>query len=96
MRERNICGRSRRSQKNVQKCAACPTNISNFLQNVQINRELISLIDSLKELAEQKRDSEDLKFENCFGKKADYIKTDVGEDDEIDSDECSKENEQEQ
>ncbi|KAI9106904.1 hypothetical protein K1719_022432 [Acacia pycnantha] len=88
LRERTRGGRSLRSQKNVRICPACPTNISDFLQNVQINRELMTLINSLKEEAEQKRNSEDLTSENSSGDKVEEVETVVEKDGEdTDSDE---------
>ncbi|KAI4333443.1 hypothetical protein L6164_018256, partial [Bauhinia variegata] len=41
-------GRSLRSQKNVMKCPSCIIDIADFLQNIQVNRELMALIESLK------------------------------------------------
>ncbi|KAL2478962.1 E3 ubiquitin-protein ligase [Forsythia ovata] len=41
-------GRKLRSQKNVMKCPACPTDISEYLQNPQINRELMEVIEKLQ------------------------------------------------
>ncbi|XP_068636646.1 E3 ubiquitin-protein ligase ORTHRUS 2-like [Aristolochia californica] len=41
-------GRTLRAQKNVMKCPSCPTDISDFLQNPQVNRELMNLIESLQ------------------------------------------------
>ena len=36
VRDRSKGGRSLRSQKNVMKCPACPIDISDFLQNLQV------------------------------------------------------------
>ncbi|CAN4124126.1 unnamed protein product [Withania somnifera] len=48
-RQRTCEGRrTLRAQKNIMKCPSCPTDISDFLQNPQINRELMSVIESLK------------------------------------------------
>ncbi|XP_068642065.1 E3 ubiquitin-protein ligase ORTHRUS 2-like [Aristolochia californica] len=41
-------GRTLRAQKNVMKCPSCPTDISDFLQNPQVNRELMDVIESLQ------------------------------------------------
>ncbi|PIN05843.1 Histone-lysine N-methyltransferase [Handroanthus impetiginosus] len=41
-------GRKLRSQKNVLKCPACPTDISEFLQNPQVNREIMEVIEKLQ------------------------------------------------
>ncbi|KAM0947134.1 putative [histone H3]-lysine(4) N-trimethyltransferase chromatin regulator PHD family [Dioscorea sansibarensis] len=40
-------GRTLRTQKIVKKCPSCPSDISDFLQNPQVNRELMDLIDSI-------------------------------------------------
>ncbi|KAL8126968.1 hypothetical protein AgCh_014038 [Apium graveolens] len=52
-RERSRGGRTLRSQKNAMICPACPTDISDFLQNAQINRELQQLIEKLQESNEE-------------------------------------------
>lgn len=36
LRERSSGGRALRSQKNVMTCPCCPTDISDFLQNLQV------------------------------------------------------------
>ncbi|KAK6147970.1 hypothetical protein DH2020_018882 [Rehmannia glutinosa] len=41
-------GRKLRSQKNVLNCPACPTDISEFLQNPQVNREIMEVIERLQ------------------------------------------------
>ncbi|XAR50396.1 Histone-lysine N-methyltransferase [Bertholletia excelsa] len=49
VRERTcLGGRTLRSQKNVMKCPSCPTDISEFLRNPQVNRELMSVIEGLQ------------------------------------------------
>ncbi|XP_020581355.1 E3 ubiquitin-protein ligase ORTHRUS 2-like [Phalaenopsis equestris] len=49
VRERSSAGgRTLRAQKITKKCPACPYDISDFLQNPQINRELMDLIESLQ------------------------------------------------
>ncbi|KAF3441385.1 hypothetical protein FNV43_RR15299 [Rhamnella rubrinervis] len=58
VRERNRGGRTLRSQKNVMNCPSCPTDISDFLQNPQVNRELMDVIESLKSKTEEKESSE--------------------------------------
>ncbi|XP_057519006.1 E3 ubiquitin-protein ligase ORTHRUS 2-like [Amaranthus tricolor] len=47
LRERKTGGRSLRTQKTVMKCPSCTTDISEFLQNAQVNRELMGVIESL-------------------------------------------------
>ncbi|KAK9748232.1 hypothetical protein RND81_02G044800 [Saponaria officinalis] len=46
-RERKTGGRQLRTQKTVMKCPACPTDLSDFLPNAQVNRELMGVIESL-------------------------------------------------
>ncbi|KAK9039782.1 hypothetical protein V6N11_014972 [Hibiscus sabdariffa] len=53
IRERSRGGRSLRAQKNVLHCPSCPTDISDFLQNLQVNRELMDVIESLKQKSEE-------------------------------------------
>ncbi|KAK0587094.1 hypothetical protein LWI29_017235 [Acer saccharum] len=53
VRERSRGGRSLRSQKNIMLCPSCPTDISDFLQNLQVNRELMDVIESLKRETEE-------------------------------------------
>ncbi|KAF7836899.1 E3 ubiquitin-protein ligase ORTHRUS 2-like [Senna tora] len=60
VKERSRGGRSLRSQKNVMTCPGCPTDIADFLQNIQINTELKGVIESLKAEAEENGDSEEL------------------------------------
>ncbi|PKA54804.1 E3 ubiquitin-protein ligase ORTHRUS 2 [Apostasia shenzhenica] len=49
IRERTSGGRTLRAQKIVKKCPSCTTDISDFLQNPQVNRELMDLIESLQQ-----------------------------------------------
>ncbi|KAL0886040.1 hypothetical protein Bca101_010023 [Brassica carinata] len=46
--ERSRGGRTLRAKKNIMKCPCCPTDISDFLQNVQVNREVMDVIEKLK------------------------------------------------
>ncbi|XP_074278300.1 E3 ubiquitin-protein ligase ORTHRUS 2-like [Silene latifolia] len=65
-RERKTGGRQLRTQKTVMKCPSCPTDLSDFLQNAQVNRELMGVIESLMrkfeedEKAEQTEESSDI------------------------------------
>ncbi|KQJ91549.1 hypothetical protein BRADI_4g38230v3 [Brachypodium distachyon] len=60
MRERSRGGRTLRAQKIVKKCPSCPTDICDFLENPQINREMMGLIESLRSKAdEDKKDMEE-------------------------------------
>ncbi|KAK6147963.1 hypothetical protein DH2020_018875 [Rehmannia glutinosa] len=47
-----------RSQKNVLNCPACPTDISEFLQNPQVNREIMEVIERLQSEIDKERGSQ--------------------------------------
>ncbi|XP_047978344.1 E3 ubiquitin-protein ligase ORTHRUS 2-like [Salvia hispanica] len=53
IKERKTGGRTLRAQKNVMKCPSCTQDISEFLQNPQINRELMSVIETLQKQLEE-------------------------------------------
>ncbi|CAE5960487.1 unnamed protein product [Arabidopsis arenosa] len=53
MRERSRGGRTLRAQKNVMKCPCCPTDIAEFIQNPQVNREVAEVIEKLKNQEEE-------------------------------------------
>uniref|UniRef100_A0A0A8YTM3 RING-type E3 ubiquitin transferase n=1 Tax=Arundo donax TaxID=35708 RepID=A0A0A8YTM3_ARUDO len=57
MRERSRGGRTLRAQKIVKKCPSCPTDICDFLENPQINREMMDLIESLQRKAIEEGDT---------------------------------------
>ncbi|EOA33907.1 hypothetical protein CARUB_v10021399mg [Capsella rubella] len=60
MRERNNGGRTLRTQKNVMNCPShlCPTDISDFLQNPQVNRDVMEVIEKLKNQEEDNEEPE--------------------------------------
>ncbi|KAM5571505.1 E3 ubiquitin-protein ligase ORTHRUS 2-like [Rosa sericea] len=58
VRERNRGGRTLRTQKNIMSCPSCPTDISDFLQNPQVNRELMDAIESLKSQNEEEENED--------------------------------------
>ncbi|CAM8950891.1 unnamed protein product [Rhodiola kirilowii] len=68
-------GRTLRAQKNVMKCPCCPNDISDFLENPQVNRELMGLIESLQE--------ENEKEQTDAGSSGDAGETDEKEDDAV-------------
>ncbi|KAI9113791.1 hypothetical protein K1719_015042 [Acacia pycnantha] len=83
LRDRNRGERSLRSKKNVMKCPACPTDIADFLQNLQVNTEVKGVIESLKAKAEENGDSADGdEDEEADGAEEDSDDTD--EDEEVD------------
>lgn len=53
VKERSRGGRTLRSQKNVLKCPSCPIDISDYLQNIQVDVDLKSAIESLKAKVEE-------------------------------------------
>ncbi|BAT80478.1 hypothetical protein VIGAN_03006500 [Vigna angularis var. angularis] len=62
MRERSReGGRSLRAQKNVKKCPSCSNDIADYLENPQINREMMTLIESWGKKPEEENpeDSDD-------------------------------------
>ncbi|XP_057480249.1 E3 ubiquitin-protein ligase ORTHRUS 2-like [Actinidia eriantha] len=53
-RERkSLGGRTLRAQKNVMKCPSCTNDISEFLRNPQVNRELMVVIEGLQHKTEE-------------------------------------------
>ncbi|CAA2955152.1 E3 ubiquitin-protein ligase ORTHRUS 2-like [Olea europaea var. sylvestris] len=61
--KQRTCGGTRtlRAQKNVMKCPSCSNDVSDFLQNPQVNRELMNLIESLQsQMKEENMGSEDI------------------------------------
>ncbi|KAH0912694.1 hypothetical protein HID58_036015 [Brassica napus] len=61
MMERSRGGRTLRAMKNIMKCPCCPRDISDFLQNVQVNREVMDVIEKVKKQEEGEASSVDEK-----------------------------------
>ncbi|XP_042048683.1 E3 ubiquitin-protein ligase ORTHRUS 2-like [Salvia splendens] len=63
VKERKSGGRTLRAQKNVMKCPSCKQDIAEFLQNPQVNRELMNVIETLqnqmKDESSKARETED-------------------------------------
>ncbi|KAA8540612.1 hypothetical protein F0562_024469 [Nyssa sinensis] len=58
VRERTcLSGRTLRSKKNVMKCPSCQNDITEFLQNPQVNRELMGVIEKLQHSNEVDEDA---------------------------------------
>ncbi|XP_061362839.1 E3 ubiquitin-protein ligase ORTHRUS 2-like [Gastrolobium bilobum] len=57
VKDRSRGGRTLRSQKNVMKCPTCPIDISDYLQNLQVDVDLKAAIESLKAKAEENGES---------------------------------------
>lgn len=66
VRERGCEGRrTLRAQKNVMKCPSCSNDISDFLQNPQVNRELMSVIENLLRQSKEIEENAELTEENA-------------------------------
>ncbi|XP_042500274.1 E3 ubiquitin-protein ligase ORTHRUS 2-like [Macadamia integrifolia] len=60
VRERTCQGRrTLRAQKNVMKCPSCSNDISDFLQNPQVNRDVMDVIGRLKTKSEEEASKND-------------------------------------
>ncbi|KAL4570065.1 hypothetical protein LXL04_025715 [Taraxacum kok-saghyz] len=58
IKERTCEGRrTLRAQKNIMKCPSCTNDISEYLQNPQVNRELMSVIESLQRQTKETEES---------------------------------------
>ncbi|XP_013712639.1 E3 ubiquitin-protein ligase ORTHRUS 2-like isoform X2 [Brassica napus] len=64
VRQRSRGGRTLRAQKNVMKCPCCPNDISDFLQNPQVNRELMDVIEEVKKKKELEERQDEENSEN--------------------------------
>ncbi|KMZ66058.1 E3 ubiquitin-protein ligase ORTHRUS 1 [Zostera marina] len=51
--DRSCGGRTLRSKKPVNNCPICPTNITDFLENPQVNREMMVMIESLQKKSQE-------------------------------------------
>ncbi|XP_058195511.1 E3 ubiquitin-protein ligase ORTHRUS 2-like isoform X1 [Rhododendron vialii] len=76
-------GRTLRTQKNIMKCPSCPNDISDFLQNPQVNRELMGVIESLQRQSKQTEDDEASEETDGTDEKPDVVPDVVSEDAEL-------------
>ncbi|KAJ0573217.1 putative [histone H3]-lysine(4) N-trimethyltransferase chromatin regulator PHD family [Helianthus annuus] len=80
IKERNCEGRrTLRAQKNIMKCPSCTNDISEYLQNPQVNRELMTVIESLQRQIKETEESsvsEEVEEVGKKGKKASKKKKD--------------------
>ncbi|AED94446.1 unnamed protein product [Arabidopsis thaliana] len=53
LRERSNGGRKLRAKKNIMTCPCCTTDLSEFLQNPQVNREMMEIIENFKKSEEE-------------------------------------------
>ncbi|CAJ1978240.1 unnamed protein product [Sphenostylis stenocarpa] len=81
VKERSRGGRTLRSQKNVMKCSSCPIDISDYLQNIQVDIDLKSAIESLKAKVEEIEESLESSEDAADG----FQDKGVGKDDVTDS-----------
>ncbi|KAL9243363.1 hypothetical protein vseg_017258 [Gypsophila vaccaria] len=89
VRERQTGGRQLRTQKTVMKCPSCPSDLSSFLQNAEVNRELMGVIESLmRKFEEEEKAEEDGKEES-----SDILEEDE-DDEEDDEEDAAPEDEQ--
>ncbi|KAI3956950.1 hypothetical protein MKX01_000984 [Papaver californicum] len=58
VRERSFHGRTLRAKKSIMKCPSCTTDLSEFLQNPQVNRELMGVIEDLQRKAKEEDDED--------------------------------------
>ncbi|KAI3864413.1 hypothetical protein MKW92_012086 [Papaver armeniacum] len=58
VRERSSHGRTLRAKKSIMKCPSCTTDLSEFLQNPQVNRELMGVIEDLQRKAKEENDQD--------------------------------------
>ncbi|GAB2272016.1 hypothetical protein Dimus_006840 [Dionaea muscipula] len=56
--ERSRGGRQLRAKKTVMKCPSCANDIADFLQNAQVNTEMMGVLESLKRKLEEEKESE--------------------------------------
>ncbi|XP_026412729.1 uncharacterized protein LOC113308475 [Papaver somniferum] len=74
VRKRYFCqGRSLRAQKSIMKCPSCPMDLSEFLQNPQVNRELMAVIEDLQRQAEEENDEDASEETGVFNKPVNMI-----------------------
>ncbi|KAI3890903.1 hypothetical protein MKX03_033288 [Papaver bracteatum] len=74
VRKRYFChGRSLRAQKSIMKCPSCPMDLSEFLQNPQVNRELMAVIEDLQRQAEEENGEDSSEETGGFDKPENMI-----------------------
>ncbi|GAU11725.1 hypothetical protein TSUD_74760 [Trifolium subterraneum] len=72
-------GCSLRTRKNIMKCPTCSTDIADYLQNPQVNREMMGVIESLQRQAEQMEENSEessAKSEESNDKSDENLKSD--------------------
>ncbi|ESW14533.1 hypothetical protein PHAVU_008G289300 [Phaseolus vulgaris] len=64
IRERSRGGRTLRAQKTIMKCPACSNDIADFLQNPQVNREMLNFITKFGKKPEEEKSEESNEEDN--------------------------------
>ncbi|XP_052205944.1 E3 ubiquitin-protein ligase ORTHRUS 2-like [Diospyros lotus] len=70
-------GRTLRAQKNIMKCPSCSNDISDFLQNPQVNRELMGVIESLQRECTETEENETSQETDGTDEKSDTVAGDT-------------------
>ncbi|KAF5449219.1 hypothetical protein F2P56_029690 [Juglans regia] len=79
MKDRTCEGRrTLRARKNIMKCPSCSTDIADFLQDPQVNRELTEVIESLKCRIEEGESSESSEDTDVTHEKLDGVADEMG------------------
>ncbi|KAI8021332.1 E3 ubiquitin-protein ligase ORTHRUS 2 [Camellia lanceoleosa] len=66
-----------RARKNFMKCPSCSNDIFDFLQNPQVNRELMGVIESLQHQSKETEDNESSEETDCTCEKFDVVSGDA-------------------
>ncbi|XP_045822619.1 E3 ubiquitin-protein ligase ORTHRUS 2-like [Trifolium pratense] len=69
-------GRSLRTKKNIMKCPTCSTDIADYLQNPQVNREMMGVIESLAEQMEESSEESSAKSLESGDKSDENLRSD--------------------
>ncbi|KAG2706409.1 hypothetical protein I3760_05G102900 [Carya illinoinensis] len=79
MKDRTCEGRrTLRARKNIMKCPSCSTDIAYFLQDPQVNRELMEVIESLKCRIEEGESTESSEETDVTHEKLDGVSDEMG------------------
>ncbi|CAH8331756.1 unnamed protein product [Eruca vesicaria subsp. sativa] len=96
VRERSRGGRTLRAQKNVMKCPCCPADLSDFMQNPQVNRELMDVIEEVKKKKELEEKADETNSENSVEVGGNTESEEEEEDQEEEEEEEDEEEEEEE
>ncbi|KAJ0233403.1 hypothetical protein HA466_0283640 [Hirschfeldia incana] len=96
VRQRSRGGRTLRAQKNVMKCPCCTNDISDFLQNPQVNRELMDVIEEVKKKKELEEQEDKVNSENSTEGGGSSVSEEEDEEEEEEDEEEEEEDEEEE